>query len=118
MKIINTLPSPVQLKEQLTLSSAEVDARISRIREVQDVLAGRSKKLLLIIGPCSADSSDAVLDYVDRLSSLQKKVNNQFIIVPRIYTCKPRTTGEGYKGMLHQPKLDQEENILEGQTFV
>ena len=78
------------------------------------VFTRESKKFLLIIGPCSAHDEDAVCDYISRLARIQDEVKEKIIIIPRIYTNKPRTTGIGYKGMAHQPKLKEEPNIVEG----
>ena len=83
-------------------------------KEVEDIFTGKDDRLLLVIGPCSADHEDSVLDYVSRLAKLQEKVSDKIKIIPRIYTNKPRTTGEGYKGMLHQPDPEKEADMLEG----
>ena len=82
--------------------------------EIQNVFTGYSDKFLVIVGPCSADNEDSVCEYVERLARLNEEVKDKLILIPRIYTNKPRTTGEGYKGMLHQPKPDQAPNLLEG----
>ena len=82
--------------------------------ETKAVFAGDSDKLLLIIGPCSADKDDSVIDYITRLRKVQDKVEDKILIIPRIYTNKPRTTGEGYKGMIHQPDPSAAEDMLEG----
>ena len=83
-------------------------------KEIKDIIAGRSKKFMLIIGPCSADNEDAVIDYILRLRKVQEKVADKIFIVPRIYTNKPRTTGKGYKGLLHQPDPNMNEDMLKG----
>ena len=85
-----------------------------RDAEIKDIIAGRSKKFMLIIGPCSADNEDAVIDYILRLRKVQEKVADKIFIVPRIYTNKPRTTGKGYKGLLHQPDPNMNEDMLKG----
>ena len=108
------LPVPAEIKEQYPLT-----AELSRIKEerdaiIADVFTGKSSKMVLIIGPCSADREDAVLDYCERLACLQEKVSDKLILIPRVYTNKPRTTGEGYKGLLHQPDPEQEADMLEG----
>ena len=95
--------SPHEVKEMYPVSAKAAAVREANNAEIRGVLDGSSDKLLLIIGPCSADREDAVLDYISRLRSLQEKVAERIVIVPRIYTNKPRTTGAGYKGMLHQP---------------
>lgn len=108
------LPVPAQIKEQYPLT--EELSRIKNARDVliSDVFTGKSDKLVLIIGPCSADREDAVLDYCERLAKLQDKVADKLILIPRVYTNKPRTTGDGYKGLLHQPNPVQESDMLEG----
>lgn len=114
MRILTKIPTPDQLREELSLTNTQKENREHRIKEIKDILAGRSKKLLLIIGPCSADDYTSVLEYTYRLADLQQKISDKILIVPRIYTCKPRTTGDGYKGMLHQPDLSCDEDIREG----
>lgn len=86
--------------------------------EIKKVLSGKSDKFLLIIGPCSADYEDSVMDYINRLRSVQDKVQDKIIIIPRLYTNKPRTTGAGYKGMLHQPNPMHDSDMLEGLTKI
>lgn len=108
------LPVPKEIKEQYPLT-----AELSRIKNerdaiIADVFTGASEKKVLIIGPCSADREDAVLDYCGRLARLQEKVADKLILIPRVYTNKPRTTGEGYKGLLHQPNPEKDADILEG----
>lgn len=108
------LPIPMEIKAQYPLTPEL--ARIKNDRDVliSDVFTGKSDKLILVIGPCSADREDAVLDYCTRLASLQEKVSDKLILIPRVYTNKPRTTGEGYKGLLHQPDPEQASDMLEG----
>ena len=108
------LPIPMEIKEQYPLSSECAAVKERRDREIADIILGRSAKKLLIIGPCSADREDAVLDYCTRLSLLQEKVSDKLILVPRVYTNKPRTSGSGYKGMVHQPDPEKEYDMLEG----
>lgn len=108
------LPVPQQLKEQFPLSEKVIQTKRLRDQQIADVFTGKSDKFLLIIGPCSADREDAVMDYIFRLAKVQEKVKDKIIIVPRIYTNKPRTTGEGYKGMVHQPDPSKAEDMLEG----
>ena len=103
MEFIRKLPVPKELKAQFQLPEKLVAVKAARDAEIQKVFTGESSKKLLIIGPCSADREDAVLDYTSRLAKVQEKVADKLILIPRIYTNKPRTTGEGYKGMVHQP---------------
>ena len=114
LKFLRKLPIPMDVKAQFPLKAEYVLKKQQRDREIAEVFKGSSDKLLLVIGPCSADREDAVLDYVSRLAKVQEKVNDKIIIIPRIYTNKPRTTGDGYKGMLHQPHPDEHEDMLEG----
>lgn len=114
MEFIRKLPIPQELKKQFSLSQKLVDVKAKRDAEIEKVFTGESDKKLLIIGPCSADREDAVLDYVCRLAKVQEKVADKLIIIPRIYTNKPRTTGEGYKGMVHQPDPEKKEDMLQG----
>lgn len=102
-EFINKLPTPAEIKEQFPLSADCIAAKTARDKEIRSIITGDSDKFLVIIGPCSADNEDSVCDYTNRLVQVQEKVKDKIIIVPRIYTNKPRTTGEGYKGMLHQP---------------
>jgi len=106
--------SPQEVKDMYPISPEAAAAKKENDREIQDVLCGASDKLLLIIGPCSADREDAVLDYIGRLRPVQDKVKDKIVIVPRIYTNKPRTTGAGYKGMLHQPDPAANPDIIKG----
>ncbi len=108
------LPFPVDIKEQYPLSEEATKLKEARDEEIADIFRGKSDKLALIIGPCSADRSDSVLDYINRLAEVQKEVEDKILIIPRIYTGKPRTTGSGYKGMLHQPDPDKKPDMLEG----
>lgn len=103
LNIIRELPHPSELKNAHPLSQELINIKAERDSEVKKIFAGESDKFLLVIGPCSADSEEPVLDYITRLRGLQEKVKDQVFMIPRIYTGKPRTTGDGYKGMLHQP---------------
>ncbi|MBQ8960849.1 MAG: 3-deoxy-7-phosphoheptulonate synthase [Ruminococcus sp.] len=103
MNIIRELPHPSEIKAAHPLSQQLIDRKAANDDEVRRIFTGESDKFLLIIGPCSADSEEPVLDYITRLRELQEKVKDKIFIIPRIYTGKPRTTGDGYKGMLHQP---------------
>ena len=108
------LPVPKEIKEQYPLTASLSKIKEARDLEIADIFTGKSNKLVLIIGPCSADREDAVLDYCERLATLQEKVSDKLLLIPRVYTDKPRTTGEGYKGLLHQPDPEQKEDMLEG----
>ena len=114
MEFIRKLPVPKELKAQFQLPEKLVAVKAARDAEIQKVFTGESSKKLLIIGPCSADREDAVLDYTSRLAKVQEKVADKLILIPRIYTNKPRTTGEGYKGMVHQQDPEKKEDMLQG----
>ena len=103
MNIVRELPHPTKIKNEHPLSAELIAVREQRDKEIKAVFTGESDKFLIIIGPCSADSEEPVLDYITRLRELQEKVKDKILMIPRIYTGKPRTTGDGYKGMLHQP---------------
>ncbi|MBR2296334.1 MAG: 3-deoxy-7-phosphoheptulonate synthase [Clostridia bacterium] len=108
------LPTPKEIKEMYPLSDELLALKEQNDREIQDIFLGKSDKLALVIGPCSADREDAVLDYISRLRKVQEIVKEKVIIIPRIYTNKPRTTGDGYKGMLHQPNPNELPDMLKG----
>ncbi len=108
------LPSPDELKKEIPVTQEVENIKLQRDKEIADVFRGKSDKLILVIGPCSADRMDSVLEYIHKLVPIQEKVKDKIIIVPRIYTGKPRTIGAGYKGMLHQPNPDKEPNMDEG----
>lgn len=114
MNFIKKLALPVEVKEMCPLTGKMGDLVDKKKAELEEVFAGRSDKLILIIGPCSADREDSVIDYISRLCPIQEKVKDKIIIVPRIYTNKPRTTGEGYKGMLHQPDPNEKSDLFKG----
>lgn len=114
MDFVRKLPIPKEVKEQFPIPENIMKIKAERDAEIEEVFTGRSDKFLLIIGPCSADREDSVLDYVCRLAKVQEKVKDKIIIIPRIYTNKPRTTGQGYKGMVHQPDPTKGEDMLEG----
>ncbi len=114
MKINAELPLPAELKAEYPLSADILELKGKRDREIRDIFTGKSDKFVVIVGPCSADNEDAVCEYVSRLAALNEKVSERLMIIPRIYTNKPRTTGEGYKGMLHQPEPDQAPDLLAG----
>ena len=108
------LPIPMDIKAQYPVTPELSRIKEERDAQIADIFTGNSDKLVLIIGPCSADREDAVLDYCHRLAALQEKVSDKLILIPRIYTNKPRTTGEGYKGLLHQPNPSASPDMLEG----
>lgn len=108
------LAIPQEVKQMYPLTAAARDIVESRRAELKKIFSGESDKFVLIIGPCSADRDDSVLDYISRLRKVQEKVEDKVFIVPRIYTNKPRTTGDGYKGMLHQPDPNQKPDMFKG----
>ena len=114
MKFNTTLPSPTELKEEYPLSEKLAELKKKRDQEIRDIFTGKSDKFAVIIGPCSADNEDSVCEYVNRLAKVNEKVKDKLMIIPRIYTNKPRTTGEGYKGMLHQPDPDKAPDLYAG----
>ena len=114
MEFKRKLPVPMEIKAQYPLTPELSRIKEVRDREISDVFTGKSHKLVLVIGPCSADREDAVMEYCERLAGLQERVSDKLILIPRVYTNKPRTTGEGYKGLLHQPDPEQDEDMLEG----
>ena len=114
MEFRRKLPIPKDIKEMFPISSEYSKKREEKVKELEDILAGRSDKFILLIGPCSADNEEAALDYLSRLRKVQDKVEDRICIIPRVYTNKPRTTGMGYKGMLHQPDPSRNEDMLRG----
>lgn len=114
MKINAQLPFPADLKAEYPLSEEIKKIKAERDREIRDIFTGKNDKFVVIVGPCSADNEDSVCEYVNRLAKISEKVSDRLMIIPRIYTNKPRTTGEGYKGMLHQPEPDQAPDLLAG----
>lgn len=116
MEFKRKLPIPMEAKEMYPLSP-EAATHIERRRaELKAVFSGESDKLVLIIGPCSADNEDSVLDYISRLLPVQERVKDKLLIVPRVYTNKPRTAGDGYKGMIHQPDPAAQPDLFKGIT--
>ena len=111
---IRQLPSPDEVKALEPMSEEMKKIKAGRDRLIRDVITGESDKFLVIVGPCSADNEDSVCEYTNRLAKVQEKVADRLVLVPRIYTNKPRTTGEGYKGMLHQPDPEAKPDILAG----
>lgn len=108
------LPIPKEIKEQYPLTAELAQVKARRDKEIADVFTGKSDKMVLIIGPCSADREDAVLEYCERLAKLHEAVSDKLVLIPRVYTNKPRTTGDGYKGLLHQPDPRKTSDMLEG----
>lgn len=111
---IAKLPTPEEICQQFPLAPELAEAKKARDEEIKKIFTGESDKFLIIIGPCSADNEDSVLDYVNRLAKVQEKVKDKLVLVPRIYTNKPRTTGEGYMGMVHQPDPEKKPDLKEG----
>ena len=111
---VSKLPTPDEIRAQFPLAPALAAEKAKKDEAIKDVFTGKSDKFLVIIGPCSADREDSVCEYVSRLTKVQEKVKDKLILIPRIYTNKPRTTGDGYKGLLHQPNPEQKPNLYEG----
>ncbi len=114
LEFISKLPTPAEIREQFPLPRGMAEVKAKRDEEIRKVFAGESDRFLVIIGPCSADHEDPVLEYVSRLVPIQEKVKDKLILIPRVYTNKPRTTGEGYKGLLHQPDPEKKPDMYEG----
>ena len=108
------LPTPQEIREQFPMPEHLVKCKAERDAEIRAVITGESNKFLVIIGPCSADNEDAVCDYVSRLARVSEKVRDKLILIPRIYTNKPRTTGEGYKGIVSQPDPEKKPDFHSG----
>ena len=111
---ITQIKTPDELKSDYSLRKDLAELKVERDAEIADIITGKSDKFLVIIGPCSADNEDAVCNYTSRLAKVQEKVADKIILIPRIYTNKPRTTGEGYKGIVHQPDPEKAPDLLEG----
>lgn len=114
MEFERKLPIPKEVKEMYPLNDELSKIVWDRDAQIKDIFSGKADKLILIIGPCSADNEDSVMDYISRLRKVQEKVDDKIFIVPRIYTNKPRTTGDGYKGMLHQPDPNEKPDMFKG----
>lgn len=108
------LPIPMEVKQMYPVSEEIAEIVKKRDEELKDILSGKSDKFILIVGPCSADREDAVLDYLGRLKQINEQVKDKIFIIPRVYTNKPRTNGEGYKGMLHQPNPNGMPDVFNG----
>lgn len=113
-EFVKKLPTPAEIREEYPVPQKLAALKVKRDEEIRKVITGESNKFLVIIGPCSADNEDAVCDYVTRLAKVNEKVNDKLILIPRIYTNKPRTTGDGYKGIVHQPDPEKGEDFLGG----
>ena len=114
MHFVRKLPIPRDVKQEFPVPDALRAVRLKNVHEIEAILSGADSRLLLIIGPCSADREDSVLEYLTRLKTVQQQVEDRIKIVPRIYTNKPRTTGDGYKGMLHQPDPTAKPDVFQG----
>ena len=114
MNFHRKLPIPQEVKKEYPLTERMEQIKAERDESIRAVFDGRSDKFILVIGPCSADHSEPVLEYISRLRKIEEQVGDKIIIIPRIYTNKPRTTGQGYKGMLHQPDPDSKPDMYKG----
>lgn len=113
-EFVKLLPTPDEIREEYAVPAHLASIKKERDALIRDVFTGKSNKFLVIIGPCSADSEDSVCDYVSRLGKINEEVKDKLILIPRIYTNKPRTTGEGYKGIIHQPDPEKKPDFLAG----
>ena len=114
MNFHRKLPIPQEVKKEFLVTEEMAQVKAKRDEDIRAVFEGNSDKFILIIGPCSADHKDPVLEYISRLSRIEEQVSDKIIIIPRIYTNKPRTTGHGYKGMLHQPDPEAKPDMYKG----
>ena len=114
MRLNEKLPLPAELKAEYPLLKEITEIKEKRDKEIRDIFTGASDKFIVLVGPCSADNEDAGCEYVNRLAKVNEKVSDRLMSIPRIYTNKPRTTGAGYKGMLHQPEPDQAPDLYAG----
>ena len=114
MDFICKLPIPKLIKEEYPISEKAAEIKAKRDAEIRNIFEGKERKLILVIGPCSADNEESVMDYIGRLAKIQDEVEDKILIIPRIYTNKPRTTGDGYKGMLHQPDPNKAADLIKG----
>ena len=114
MNFHRKLPIPQEVKKEFPLTERMTAVKAARDESIREVFDGRSDKFILVVGPCSADHSEPVLEYIERLRKLEEQVKDKIIIIPRIYTNKPRTTGQGYKGMLHQPDPEAKPDMYKG----
>ena len=111
---LNKLPTPDEIRALYPISKELAAVKADRDRQITDIITGKDSRILLVIGPCSADNEDSVCDYVNRLITVQEDVRDRILIVPRIYTNKPRTTGDGYKGIASQPDPEKAPDMVEG----
>ena len=111
---VSQLPTPKEIKEEFPVPEKLAQLKKQRDKEISDVITGKSNKFLVIIGPCSADNEDAVCEYISHLAKLNEEVKDKLILIPRIYTNKPRTTGEGYKGIVSQPDPEKKPDFTAG----
>ena len=114
MNFHRKLPIPQEVKQEFPLTERMAEVKAARDESIREVFDGRSDKFILVIGPCSAEHSEPVLEYISRLRKIEEQVSDKIIIIPRIYTNKPRTTGQGYKGMLHQPDPEAKPDMYKG----
>lgn len=113
-EFVQKLPTPEEIREEFPVPFQLAELKKERDNMIKDVITGKDDRFLVIVGPCSADNEDSVCDYVERLSKVNEKVKDKLILIPRIYTNKPRTTGDGYKGMVHQPNPEKKEDFRQG----
>ncbi|MBQ9604588.1 MAG: 3-deoxy-7-phosphoheptulonate synthase [Firmicutes bacterium] len=111
---VRAIPSPEAVISLVPLSAEAAKTKKANDKRIADVITGKDKRFIVIVGPCSADDEDAVMEYMNKLKEVNEQVKDKLVIVPRVYTGKPRTTGEGYKGMMHQPDPTKAPNMLEG----
>ena len=114
MNFHRKLPIPQEVKKEFPLTERMEQVKAKRDESIRAVFEGNSDKFILVIGPCSAERSEPVLEYISRLRKIEDQVSDKIIIIPRIYTNKPRTTGQGYKGMLHQPDPEAKSDMYKG----
>ena len=113
-EFVKKLPSPEEIRSKYPIDAQSQALKKQRDHEIRRIITGEDDRFLVIIGPCSADNEDAVCDYLQRLRAVQEKISDKVFIIPRVYTNKPRTTGEGYKGMIHQPDPEKTPDLLGG----
>ena len=118
MDFIRKLPIPQEVKAQYPITAEMEKIKAARDQEIADIFTGKSDRMVMVIGPCSADAEDSVLAYISRLREVQEKIKDKICIIPRIYTGKPRTTGDGYKGMVHQPNPNDKPDALRGIVMI